>query len=388
MADSRRHASPGARTALVEAVRCDTGPEALRAAVVQSDQPELVELALEQGVAGRAYERLGTLLDEEPGRILRGRARQDSLQHMVHLATLQEVAGTLDAGDIKWLALKGPVLAELSYGSTPRGYSDLDILVHPLQLRDALEALIAEGYSLAERDWPELTRKAKGEVLVVKAGSSMIDLHWHLVSEGRARSHYRVPLDELFERRERVRLATVRAWALEPTDFLAHVALHASFSGAHRLRWLLDIERTSANRPPDWDMLLQRCREWRIALPAGVAMSRARKTLRALVPQEVVDQLADGTVRRGVVRSLSTWVPAGNMPGGRSVRNGIARSLRDGLLSTAGQFVEETVDTLKDLVHPVGSHSAVNGAEAAHRGAEAEAYFQMVTDVDRFGHVR
>ncbi len=126
----------------------------------------------------------------------------------------------------------------------------------------------------------------------------MVDLHWHLVYLRSARERWAIPTEDLLERRQPVRLKNVDAWSLDPHDFLAHLALHASFGAAQQLRRLLDIERTVANWAPDWERLVQRCRAWRVGLPVSVMLNRARRTLGAAVPAEVVEELAGGRPNR------------------------------------------------------------------------------------------
>jgi hypothetical protein len=389
--DERRHASRETRMALIEAVSRECGPS-LRDLVQASDQADLVALAVSQGVAGRAAERLRPLLDDGPRDALDRRARRDAFRHMGLLGILGRLEPALEGSGLSWVVLKGPVLAELSYGFVPRGYSDLDILVPAHQLRDAVAAIVDIGGKVVEDNWSDLVRSGKGEILI-GYDNNAIDLHWHLVSEGGARQRYLVPSDELLERRRRVQLASVTGtWALEPVDFNIHIALHAAFSGAHRLRWLVDIERTVAHQPPDWETLVKRCRAWRVGLPVSVALSRARETLGADVPLEVVHELAGTKFKRLVVSQLSEWVPSGSMPGGRSVRNGIARSLRDGLLATGTQFAGEAWQTIGDLVRPrlSGDNQALG---VARKGSPNSAFGQedfmaMVMKADRVGHLR
>lgn len=392
--DGRRKASPGARSALVAAVSASgQAPDgrSLSELVPDCDQSELVALAVAQGVAGRASERLAPLLDGEHSAALLKRARQDGFRHLSLLAVLGELQAALEATSLTWVVLKGPVLAELSYGDVPRGYTDLDILVPANQLRKALESIRQVGGIVAEENWQELVREGKGEILLIFQNNA-VDLHWHLVSEGGARQRYLVPSDELLGRRRQVRLGSVaQAWALEPVDFNIHIALHAAFSGAHRLRWLVDIERTVANQRPDWDALVRRCRLWRVALPVSVAFSRARQTLGADVPDGVIEDLAGSRFKRLLVHQLSEWVPAGNMPGGRSVRNGVARSLRDGLLATGAQFAGEAWQTVGDLVHPRlsnGPQLRVLKKPAPGVADGLETFMAMVDSADRVGHLR
>ncbi len=119
------------------------------------------------------------------------------------------------------------------------------------------------------------------------------------------------------------------------------MALHASSQGFQRLRRLLDIDRTLANQPPDWEALVRRCPAWRVALPVGAMLNAASRTLGTPVPEAVVRDLAGGKPELLVMRQLSGWVPSGRLPGRRSVRTGLSRSLRDTLFATCLEFVNE-----------------------------------------------
>jgi hypothetical protein len=301
---------------------------------------------------------------------------------------LGKFAGKLDQAPVTWVALKGPVLAELSYPEVPRGYADLDLMVPPGQLRRALCALESAGAVVAEPDWPVVVKGAKGQLSMAVHGLPMVDLHWHLVYLRSARERWAVPTEELLERRQRVRLKDVDAWSLDPHDFIAHLALHASFGAAQQLRRLLDIERTVANWAPDWKVLVQRCRAWRVGLPVSVMLNRARQTLGAAVPVEVVEELAGGRPSRLVVRQLSEWVPVGRLPGGRSVKNGLTRSLRDGLLATAGEFVGETRQAIAQLLRMRATGSDEPG-QSGRPGISTgfESYLELVERADRYGHL-
>jgi hypothetical protein len=362
--------------------------------VAACDQAELVALASSQGVAGRAADALAPLLEPVHRAKLQGHLRRHALRHIGYLRLLEKFGTALDDANVTWVVLKGPVLAELSYQGTVRGYSDLDLLVPAHQLREAVAALAEVEVTFAERNWPLLVSDATGEVLMAYRQAPLIDLHWHLVNKRSARQRFALPSDELLERRRRVALGTVDAWVLQPTDFAAHVALHAALSGAQptdtpRLRCLLDIERTVANQAPDWELLVRRCRDWRVGLPVSVALNRAREILGAAVPEDVVWELAGSRLNRFVVRQLSNWLPAGNLPDGRSVKNGLTRSLRDNLLSTTAEFAGEVWGTLGWMVHPGPTEPTDPRHLEYDSGGAAgfDRYLEMANSADRYGHL-
>ena len=260
-------------------------------------------------------------------------------------------------------------------------------MVPARQLANAVETLKAAGATVFDQDWSWLVKSGKGELTMAVHGSPLIDLHWHLVYHRSTRQRFRVTTDELLERRVKTRLRIVDAWALEPTDFAAHVALHASFQGAQRLRRLLDIERTIANQPPDWDALVTRCLNWRVAFPVGVLLESARQTLGAAVPDDVVRQLARGPVERLVARQLSGWLPSGRMPGGRSVKTGLSRSLRDSPSATAAQFADEARRAAGALVPRLTNPGRLRGPHSALGTNGLEQFIDMANCADRYGHL-
>jgi hypothetical protein len=379
------------RRALVASLRAEPSASAgpsLASLVAACDPEQLADLVISEGLAGPAQERLAGLLPPGPGSRLATEARRDAVRHLAYLGLLGKFAVALDQAKVTWVALKGPVLAELSYPKVPRGYADLDLMVPPRQLREALRALESAGAVVAEPDLPLVVKGAKGQLCLAVHGLPMVDLHWHLVYLRSARERWAIPTEDLLRRRQRIRLKDVDAWSLDRDDFVAHLALHASFGAAQQLRRLLDIERTVAHWAPDWEVLVQRCRSWRVGLPVSVMLNRARQTLGAAVPEEVVEELAGGRSNRLVVRQLSEWAPAGRMPGGRSVKNGLTRSLRDDLLATAGEFADQTRQAIVQSLQL----RATGPDEPGHSDgpgvcAGFESYLDMVERADRYGHL-
>ena len=380
---------PETRRALLASLRAHPAEPSLASLVAACDSGRLTDLAISEGLAGPAREKLGQLLPPEPCARLAGEARRDAVRHLAYLGVLRELGVALDQAGVTWVALKGPVLAELSYAGVPRGYADLDLMVRPSQLRRALDALQGAGAVVAERDWPLLLSGAKGQLTLAVHGLPMVDLHWHLVYLRTARERWAIPTEDLLARRRPVRLKDVDAWSLDTHDFLAHLALHASFGAVQQLRRLLDIERTVADSPPDWEVLVQRCRSWRVGLPVSVMLNRARQVLGAAVPEEVVEELAGSRPNRLLVRQLSDWSPAGHLPAGRSVKNGLTRSLRDSLPTTGSEFAGQARQAVAQLLGTRARGPQMPGyGEEAGVSAGLESYLELVESADRYGHLK
>jgi len=384
--------SVGARKALVAAVSTsapEDGRGSVAALLSLCDPADVVRLAIAQGVAGRASARLLPHLGPSPRAVLRASLRRDAVSHLAFVEMLRPLGAALDAAGATWAVLKGPVLAELVYGSVPRSYTDLDLLVPGAQLRRSVAALQGAGMTFVQRNWPLLARIARGQVTMADHAGQPVDLHWHFLYMRSARERFWVPTTEVLERRQRVKLGTVEAWVLEPTDAALHLSLHAALSGGHKLLWLVDIERTLAVRPPDWDLFVARCLQWRVELPVSVVLERARATLGAGVPQDVLAVLAGNGPRRFIAQELCHWVPGGLLPGGRSVTAAFTRSLRDNLAATGVAFTVEVSEALAKLA----GRGEIATNDPRHLAYDAggpdgfECYAQVAERSDQWGHI-
>jgi hypothetical protein len=118
----------------------------------------------------------------------------------------------------------------------------------------------------------------------------------------------------------------------------------------------------------------------------SVALNRARETIGANVPDDVVAQLAGGNLHLFVVRQLGAWLPTGRLPGGGSVKNGVARSVRDNLLATTAQFAHETREIVTDLLDRRHTDGGRPNGHAGNSG-DLDGYLEMATSTDRFGNL-
>lgn len=276
---------------LLEAVRSpEHRQEALDDLVAKASAAELEDVA-----RWACYHRLGGVaylhlkrFEAVPDAVrasLRDAYQASAAQHLRvcgEVAGLVELLGPLDD---RWLVVKGPVLAELCYRDIGlREYGDLDIVVSGRSFGAVLEALEASGGRVYQCNWPELRRKASGQVMAQLPKGTTGDLHWHLIGDGRARRGFSVPMEELFSRSVPVELRGTAVATLSPTDQLIHLCLHAMLSGGQLLVWLKDIELSIANRPPDWDEFAARALRYRLGLVCALFLEASGLLLGAEVP--------------------------------------------------------------------------------------------------------
>ena len=246
----------------------------------------------------------------------RDRARRAQLQTDADLT----VAGhALDQVGIPWACLKGPVLTAVhARAGADRAAADLDLLVPPARLRDALAALTAAGGSLVNRNLTLLRRELPGELALRGRFGTLLDLHWTLVNRARRRAHTSVSTAALLDRAAPVRLAGRPVPALDPDEALVHVCLHAALSGATRVSWLLDVALSVQDRAVDWSRVTHGAHAWGVAVPVGLVLARSATLLGTPVPLPVLRSLAGrpwSFAERAVGRRApATTADLGNWP--------------------------------------------------------------------------
>src|SRR5579862_2095928 len=234
----------GTRTEWREAVEQHPDPGSLGASAEQHGVLPLLARALsEAGIAGSA---------------VRQRAREIAFRNLALTAALVKLTGSLRERGIRFLAYKGPVLAQQLYGDpTLRQFRDLDILVAPSDVLRTAEALRQLGYWDLEPFSPALLRRhvaSQCEWPMRSPHGTVIELHWALFPRY---GSFDLGFDELSRASVGIALAgePVRA------PCVGHLALVLSAHGTkhfwYRLGWLVDFALVMRNHADgDVDRLL------------------------------------------------------------------------------------------------------------------------------------
>ncbi|RLV47493.1 hypothetical protein D9V37_15015 [Nocardioides mangrovicus] len=192
-------------------------------------------------------------------RLRSGAAARD----MRTVADLVRLGSALDGADIEWAALKGLVLRSLVFEKKQvRDAADLDVLVSPTRVGEAVAVLGLAGASVVPEDWDYAVRHRTAELSMRLPHGTVLDLHWSLVNHAALRDRTHLAADVLLGRRRLVRVEGASVATLDELDFALHVMLHACLSGCSELRWLLDVQQVlrAADFAPD--QLRGRAQEW------------------------------------------------------------------------------------------------------------------------------
>ena len=335
--------------------------------------------AAEHGVTNLVYlSTRGLELDPELASLLGTVYHLNLTHHMKVIGELTALDAVLRASEIPYMVVKGPVLAEVIYPRNDlRAYGDLDLVIPHARFGDGITALLEGGCDIFDRNWRVIRRELRGQVHMTARFGTSADVHWHLINRASVRSGFAIDMDAMFERARWVSLDGPRVLTLDPTDTLLQLTLHAGLSGAAKLAWLKDIDRAAADPALDWDGVVRRAREWRVAEITAVTLRRSAELLDAPVPDEVTTALAGSRVWQSIVRRTERLSPPDRPPNQPSLSRAVTKATRPGLGSSVGALVRRTA---RDMSDRAGMLLGRRRAMAASGGDESDrmAYFEAV----------
>lgn len=266
----------------IELLRCAAGkpapPEGLRALCARADWDALLQ--------GADFHGLTLLLGHMLGAAAPARLNQVCAENIVRslffVSELKTLLNAFEAAGISVVALKGPALAEMLYADPAlRPCSDLDFLVMPDRIDDALRVLAAQGYRLAPHfNGLSATTLQMIDCEVRLRGPRIdVDLHWAIAPPGHILS-----FDPALLWRER-RVET-RFPVLSPEATLLFLCAHGAKHAWSRLIWLSDVARL-ASTEIDWELALSLAAEARCAPAMLLGALLANDVLAARIPAAV-----------------------------------------------------------------------------------------------------
>ncbi len=220
-----------------------------------------------------------------------------AVRNTVLLAELEAALGLLASAGIVPIVLKGAALAEVVYGSAAlRPMVDVDLLVHPEDVGQALQTLQALGYRKATvESRPGIALAFESEVMLVKEGrrEALVEVHWHLLDSP---FHQRmVDLAWFWETARSMAFGAQKGLALGSEAQLvylcAHLALHHRGQG---LLWLNDVAEVIRHDEGsmDWGMILAKAQALDLVLPLQQVLPAVKGGWSAPIPDDVMLRLA------------------------------------------------------------------------------------------------
>lgn len=271
-----------------------------------NDWPRLADLADAHGLSVRLGGLLQRYQDQVPAELLEALAREtaaNARRNLEFTQRLLRIVNALAEVGVPALAYKGPVLAEMLYGSQPlREFRDVDVLIRPEDWPSAKQRMIALGLT------PNQSFTVGQEAAYVRSNNEMafdgwgarnwLEIEWAIVPR-----YFSVEMrvEDLLARSVEFSLAGAMVRTLCAEDTLLALAVHGSKHGWSRLCWVADIADLLRVRELDWDVVLREAerlgvmRMVRVALRLAAQVNpgmRADLPLNTIAEQQAVDGLA------------------------------------------------------------------------------------------------
>lgn len=199
-------------------------------------------------------------LPEDVGSMVSEALKHRTETNMFLTSQLFHIVKIFESADIPLLPFKGALLSIQAYGDPAlRMYGDLDLLVQPKHLDDAIQLLQESGYRpvtgaswLQKSNW--YISRQKDVHFVDESERTVLELHWKLSG-----SHFGLPkeMNRLWERLESVCLAGTDVPNLSFNDLLIYLCLHGSRHSWERFGWICDVYYLLTSRDEiDWVSIL------------------------------------------------------------------------------------------------------------------------------------
>jgi hypothetical protein len=322
---------------LVESAAAETG--ALPIGVTGTSASELDRAGVLHRVRPAIRRRIAGAAECPPSwcEPLESARRGQILRHLQALHDLGVLAPEFENAGVRWAVSKGPVLADVVWPHPDmREYTDLDILVHPADFAMALRTLERLHFALVDRNWPEIHRLGRAELAMRGPSGLPLDLHWDIAVAPHDRRVFRADLPGMLERVRRVRLGNgVEVPALDATDTLLHVGIHAALSGANRLMWIADVHFSAGAADVDWSALEDRLVRARMSAPVAVVLGRAERTFGERFPvSDALRRVMSGSLPARIASRREARHPFPGLPDDPSLSGAEYSAARDGAART------------------------------------------------------
>ena len=183
----------------------------------------------------------GRLSDEEQEglAIFREGARLDAACAESQLAELLHL---LAGNGLPAMPFKGPLLARTAYADpTLRPALDLDLMVHPDDVRHVLRCLERAGFAHQHGLGPDgvaALRRYAGEYILFSPGRLPVEPHWRPAPHTMA---FDIDIEALWRRAVPGEFLGAPCYLPTPEDHLLLLALHGAKEQWHKLKWIADI---------------------------------------------------------------------------------------------------------------------------------------------------
>lgn len=203
--------------------------------------------AFRHGVFPLVYDRLksNSSISHEIINEFKATNLQISKENILMTAELLEIVQLLQSKGIRTIVIKGPVLSQMIHGSiTKRQFGDLDLLIAPEQMYEAVLILTSNGYA-TEYDIKFLKNKKLlqvGKDFPVRniESSVLVEFHWRLFASRYIETN---SINLFCKDNYHCTINNISIETLHINTMLLYLLIHGSKHYWERLEWILDIDK-------------------------------------------------------------------------------------------------------------------------------------------------
>ncbi len=227
---------------------------------------------------------------------------------------LNQISECFEGREIPLVVVKGLTLAETVYRNVAlRPMADVDLLVEKRNLPEVMKAFSKLGFEILPQE-KEITLKYMNELHFVKhqenikhLPSLIVNIHWDLTAPIRFRGATKTNTRQMIERAQPTKIANSNVLVMTPEDQILHVIYHATFQhpfiGLLELCDVAELVKLEENEL-DWQSLMKRARNGRIATATYCLLTSAETLLGAPIPDWALRSLAPNLLKRGLLNTV------------------------------------------------------------------------------------
>ncbi len=268
-----------------------------------------VALLLLQGTRNRAADLVS---DSGIAPRLKRIGERTARRGLAQVAALKRATGLLAAADIPCLVLKGVPLSQRLYGHPlARSARDIDLLVAPRTFQAAERALLENGWSRVEPNFPETParnrwyRRFQHDHTLAGPGG-LLELHWRLSTNP---FYIDVPFERLLAGSVQVEIGALSFRTLGQEDELLYLMCHGARHCWTRLVWLCDAAVILASMGSErFERVSARCRQAGLSSILASTLLLCGAALHVRLPRGAAPLPASGRRAAWIARlSERTW---------------------------------------------------------------------------------
>lgn len=251
-------------------------------------------------------QRLGLRAPQATRARLHGLLLNNTARNLQLLRHFEILAAALHDHGIDFMPLKGVYLCSRVYENPgERTLWDIDLIVPPADLKQALAAIEATGYKASRPYDLELEIRNYHHVpAYLKPGGPPLEIHWALLNP---RFGQDMEWHDLWGRSvaARVGAASVRVPCAE--DLLVYLCAHVAYQHMYieSIRSLYDIKLVLKvlGRGIDWDVVRQRAEKWRLQNSLYLSLHLTDQLLGPVLPDPIREKLRPPDFKEALVEA-------------------------------------------------------------------------------------